>query len=100
MSRNRRRSWDEVSFTIQAGARHAPLHPDSAEMIKIGTDKREFREGPVRRLSVKECARIQTFPDDYVFLGNTTQKYRQIGNAVPPLLAQQIALSVKQILTN
>ena len=44
----------------------------------------------LRPLSVRECARIQTFPDDWVFYGSTASKYRQIGNAVPVLLAKAI----------
>jgi len=97
MSRNRRRSWNEVSFTIQAGQRHIPLHPGSPPMTKVGEDKWRFGDVPIRRLSVRECARIQTFPDSFEFCGSTVQKYRQIGNAVPPLLSKKVAESVLNI---
>ena len=79
-------------------------------MVKIGRDKWEFQGDLNRRLSVKECARIQTFPDwfefsdggkDNVSLANRlNEKYKQIGNAVPVLLAEKITRPVMQFLEN
>ena len=103
MSRNRVRSWDELSFTIQAGGRHAPLHPQAPKMRLIKQDQREFIKGQeklYRRLSVRECARIQTFPDDYVFCYKyVANAYKMIGNAVPVKLANALAEKIYDDLT-
>ena len=94
MSRNRRREWERQSFTIPAMAKQVPLHPSSPPMLKIGTDSFVFGEGRTRRFSYKECAAIQTFPENISFYGNLTSKYKQIGNAVPVRLAEHIAEAV------
>jgi len=103
MSRNRVRSWDEVSYTIQAGARHAPLHPQAPKMKFIEQNKREFVKGKeylYRRLSVRECARIQTFPDNFIFhYDNISAGYKMIGNAVPVRLAYYLAKEIKKSLS-
>ena len=92
MSRNRRKTWDEQSFTIQAGGRHAPLHPESCPMQKVGSDKWIFTGSYYRRLTVREAARIQTFPDDFIlYYTNVAQGYKMIGNAVPVKLAHAVA---------
>ncbi|MEB3295654.1 MAG: DNA cytosine methyltransferase [Synechococcales bacterium] len=99
LSRNRVRSWDEVSFTIQAGGRHAPLHPQANRMIYVDRDRFQFDPAsphPYRRLSVRECARIQTFPDHFTFhYQDLAAAYKMIGNAVPVKLAYQIAHHLK-----
>lgn len=100
MSRNRVRGWDEQSFTIQAGGRHAPCHPQANKMIKVEKDKHIFDpDSNYRRLSVRECARIQTFPDDFIFYyTNINDGYKMIGNAVPVKLAEALAIQIKKIL--
>ncbi len=99
MSRNRVRPWNKQSFTIQAGGRHAPIHPQAPEMEFVEQNKRILKKNNeylYRRLSVRECARIQTFPDDFKFIySNVLDGYKMVGNAVPVNLAMEIA---KQIL--
>lgn len=95
MSRNRKKTWDEQSFTIQAGGRHAPLHPDSCPMEKVETDQWVLSGTNYRRLTVRETARIQTFPDDFIFYyKNVSQGYKMVGNAVPVKLSFNIARKI------
>ena len=98
MSRNRVRSWDEVSFTIQAGGRHAPIHPQAPKMAFIEQNLRQFVKGKeelYRRLSVRECARIQTFPDTFSFeYNNVVAGYKMIGNAVPVRMGMVLAQKI------
>lgn len=100
MSRNRVRAWDEPSFTIQAGGRHAPIHPQANKMIFVEQNKRIFDSKspkPYRRLSVRECARIQTFPDDFIFkYENVADGYKMIGNAVPVKFAEIMAREIRK----
>lgn len=95
MSRNRRKNWADCSFTIQAGGRHAPLHPSSCLMEKVGPDEWRFTREKQRRMSIRECARIQTFPDDFVFFYDSVANgYKMVGNAVPVKLAEAVAIYV------
>lgn len=104
MSRNRVRSWDEISFTIQAGGRHAPIHPQAPKMKFVEQNLREFVKGKehlYRRLSVRECARIQTFPDNFIFYYNSVVAgYKMIGNAVPVLMGKVLAEKIYKDLSN
>ena len=59
----------------------------------------ENRCGFNRAISVREAARLQTFPDSFVFCGSKDKQYQQVGNAVPPIMAKSIAKKIAQILT-
>jgi len=102
LSRNRRPEWDEPSYTVLASARHEPLHPASEPMVKVDRDRWRFAGGGVvyRRLSVRECLRVQSFPDWWRFPSgvSTTKKYRLVGEAVPPILAYRLAVALARAL--
>lgn len=95
MTSNRVRSWNEPSYTILAGGRNCPLHPSSTPMVLVGNREWQFgSEGKTRRLSYREAAVIQSFPYDFEFVGNLESKYKQVGNAVPPLLGEAYAKEI------
>lgn len=102
MSRNRVKGWDEQAFTVQASGRQCQLHPQAPKMVKFGTNDCRFVEGKehlYRRMTVREVARIQGFPDDFVFIYDTVDTaYKMIGNAVPVNLAYEIAVAIKKTL--
>ena len=95
---NRRRGSRQPSFTINATADFAPLHPSSPKMMYYGYENWGFQKDKLskyRRMSVRECARIQTFPDNFIFeYENVKDGYKMIGNAVPPRLGKEIAKSI------
>lgn len=99
LSRNRYRGWNEYSRTIVAKSRHAPLHPLSPKLRRIHTDKWVFEsDGPARRISYREAARLQgfgdlQFPDTY----GIQERYKVIGNAVPPPLFRSVAAAIPSI---
>lgn len=111
MSRNRKAKWAEPAFTVVANWRHITLHPASPVMTltwsnladgwkqrwdfsdqyeHLEADPKRIKLEKARRLSWRECARIQTFDAKFTPVGDTESKFTQIGNAVPPKLAQAI----------
>src|SRR5690554_494284 len=102
MSRNRRREWNEPAYTVEASGRFAKIHPSALPMIKIDKDKWIFdTNAPYRRLSIRECARIQTFPDNFNFFYRKLDNgYKMVGNAVPVKLSYILANKIKITLLN
>lgn len=106
-------SWRDIPFELlPAGLkrarrsdhtkRYGRLHPDalcSTILTKCDPHWGSFFHPTQKRIiSVREAARIQSFPDNYVFTGNITQQYEQVGNAVPPLLAREVGNKVRELL--
>lgn len=99
MSRNRVRSWDEPGFTVQASGRQCQLHPQAPKMVKVEKNVQKFVEGQehlYRRMTVREVARVQSFPDDFIFLYDEVDYgYKMVGNAVPVNLAYHVAMQIR-----
>lgn len=96
--RTRIRGWDKPGYTVLAGARHQQLHPDS--LIPELNDKNLYStlEG-LRRVTVREAARIQSFPDSFRLIYDYVDNgYLMVGNAVPPKMGEAIAISFKNML--
>ena len=102
MSRNRVKAWDEQAFTVQASGRQCQLHPQAPKMIKFGKNDCRFVDGKeslYRRMTIREIARVQCFPDDFKFIyTDANDAYKMIGNAVPVNLAYEIAKAIKRTL--
>jgi len=76
--------WRKIS-------RDQPVRTIMAHLSKDGYSHIHYDDGQARTISVREAARLQSFPDGFVFAGAMNQAFRQIGNAVPPLMAKAIA---------
>lgn len=100
MSRNRVKGWDEQAFTVQASGRQCQLHPQAPKMVKFDKNDCRFVEGQehlYRRMTVREVARVQGFPDDFKFIYDKVDNaYKMIGNAVPVNLAYEVAVAIKE----
>ena len=114
MSRNRKRPWEEPSYTILGNWRHTPLHPASPvmklvesklsdgskqvwtftnEYDHLGATGRPVLDAP-RRLSWREAALLQTFPEKFEPYGSIASKFLQIGNAIPPRMMKKVVSAI------
>ena len=100
LSRNRWRGWDERARTIVANSRHVSLHPVSPPLQRVHTDEWRFKnDGPARRYSYREAARLQGFKRQLSFpeTAGLKARYQVVGNAVPPPLFEAVANALPDI---
>ena len=89
--------WQFLNLNDQSYTISARYYKDGCEALVKYDEK--FKEGSIRKLTEKECARIQSFPDSYKFVSGKVNTYRQIGNAVPPKMAKAVAKSIYKLLS-
>nr|MCR5608453.1 DNA cytosine methyltransferase [Lachnospiraceae bacterium] len=87
--------WGESRKFHEAWTRYEGNKP--SKTIDTG-DRNQFHYKGNRVPTIREDARLQSFPDDFIFTGNKTQQNRQVGNAVPPLLGYALGKAIKDIL--
>jgi DNA (cytosine-5)-methyltransferase 1 len=90
--------WKFLDLNEQSNTISARYYKDGCEALVKYDDK--FKPGSIRKLTERECARIQSFPDTYQFVGGKIKMYKQIGNAVPPKMAKAVAKSIKSKIAN
>ena len=78
--------------------KYIKYHSDKPSITVTGDMRKVFHYEQNRALSVRELARLQSFPDDFEFKSSSISQQQQVGNAVPPLMAQAIAKTIRQMI--